>query len=184
MKIFPAGLVDQDIEIFGHDFKAGCLHNGQRKSFQEFPPELVEDLQEKYNNHPTAKKALSHWGIKEEDQLERFTFCMFAGFDHVPDFIDNAGLGAPEYHNHCGQRGDCPYEGKCCSGLVVENGKLSPREIEVAALIGKCYSDKLICFELGISQETLRHHKNSIERKTGVFGKVGIAIVAHKYKLT
>lgn len=183
MENFPAGLFNGHVEIFGHDFKVHCLQNGQKLQFNEFPEDLRNELADKYENHPTAKKSLQEWGIAPEDQLEHFTFCMYAGFDHVADFHEEHGMGAPEYHNHCGKRGDCKYENKCCSGLVVQHGKLTPREIEVAGLIGKCYSDKLICFELEISQDTLRNHKNSIERKAGVFGKVGIAIIAHKYKL-
>lgn len=183
MRIFPAGLIDQEIEIFGQNFKTSCLHGGQTLTFAEFPIKLRKALQKIYDHNSVAQKAMQDWGVQEDDQLERFTFCMYGGYDHIADFTEQEKFSNPEYHNHCGLRGNCKFEGKCCTGLNVANGRLTPREIEVAGLIGKCYSDKAICMEIEIAQDTLRNHKNSIERKAGVYGKVGIAVMAHKNNL-
>lgn len=184
MQALPAGLLDANGEIFGEDFKVWCLLNGERLPFSKFPAELIDALKEKLALDIEAQKSLKSWNIPKADHLERYTFCMYAGFDLVADFNHTHELHEPEYHNQCGIKDTCAHKGKLCTmHLKVKYGKLSPREIQVTRLIGQQYTDRQIAIELGISTETLRNHKNSTERKTGAIGKVGIAVIAHKYRL-
>ncbi|WP_461791701.1 hypothetical protein [Pedobacter sp.] len=161
MQALPPGLLDVNGEIFGENFKVWCLSNGERLCFDDFPPQLLRALEKKMSQDIQATACLIEWKVPEGERLERFTFCMYAGFDLVADFNHTHELHEPEYHNQCGIKDTCPYKGKLCTiHLKVKFGKLSPREIEVTRLIGKEYTDRQIAIELGISVDFVKsnHH--------------------------
>lgn len=56
--------------------------------------------------------------------------------------------------------------------------KLTPREVEVTAMIGKGLKSKLIAKELNISEATVRHHLSSIYGKLGVDDRLNLVIFA------
>lgn len=58
------------------------------------------------------------------------------------------------------------------------NDSLTPREIEVIAMIGKGYKSKMIAEQLSISQATVRHHLSSIYGKLGVDDRLNLMIYA------
>ena len=179
----PPGLFDKAVEFLVHDHEIHCQHDGQRFKYADFPEWIIELIEEDMYNHPKAIKALVDWDITDRDeQIRQYICCRFGGFDNTPDIDENRNISPAEYVQ-CGRRGICKYEGKLCVSIVLPNGNLSKREIEVLTCIGQAKQDKEICYELSIDQSTLRNHKNSIEEKAGVHGKVAMAILAHKYQL-
>lgn len=57
---------------------------------------------------------------------------------------------------------------------------LTPREVEVIAMIGKGLKSKLIARELLISEATVRHHLSSIYGKLGVDDRLNLVIYAYE----
>lgn len=57
-------------------------------------------------------------------------------------------------------------------------GALTPREIEVIAMIGKGLKSKVIADRLSISEATVRHHLSSIYGKLGVDDRLNLVIYA------
>lgn len=58
------------------------------------------------------------------------------------------------------------------------NDSLTPREMEVIAMIGKGFKSKVIAEHLSISQATVRHHLSSIYGKLGVDDRLNLMIYA------
>lgn len=54
--------------------------------------------------------------------------------------------------------------------------KPTPRELEVARLIAREYTDKAIARELHISASTIYNHMQSVRTKLGVCSRIGVAI--------
>lgn len=61
--------------------------------------------------------------------------------------------------------------------------KLSPREREVAALIGEGLSNRKIAERLSISETTVRHHLTSVFAKLGVGDRLELLVYAYRHKL-
>jgi len=179
----PPGLFDKSVEFMVKDHEIYCQHDGQRFIYSEFPAWIIETIKDDMFNHPKALKALVAWDITDQDeQIRQYICCRFGGYDNNPD-ISVDGQVSPAEYVQCGRRGKCAHEGKLCVSIVLDNGVLTKREVEVLVMIGQAKQDKEICSDLAIEQNTLRNHKNSIEEKAGVQGKVAMAILAHKYQL-
>lgn len=58
------------------------------------------------------------------------------------------------------------------------NDSITPREMEVIAMIGKGFKSKVIAEHLSISQATVRHHLSSIYGKLGVDDRLNLMIYA------
>jgi DNA-binding NarL/FixJ family response regulator len=53
---------------------------------------------------------------------------------------------------------------------------LTPREREIAELVGAGRSNKVIAAEAGVSERTVKAHLNAIFRKTGIRNRVQLAL--------
>lgn len=54
--------------------------------------------------------------------------------------------------------------------------KLTPRELEVAALVAEGLSNKLIAQRLGLSDHTAKFHLNNVAKKLGVSTRAEVAV--------
>jgi DNA-binding CsgD family transcriptional regulator len=63
------------------------------------------------------------------------------------------------------------------SGVQQEFG-LSPRERRVVALVGQGYSNKELAQELGISENTAKHHLTSVFDKLSVVNRLELVLFA------
>jgi DNA-binding CsgD family transcriptional regulator len=179
----PPGLMDDSVEFFIHDHEVKALYKGRSWKFDEFPTELVEIIDNDMASHPKAMKALADWDITDpSEQMRQYIACRFGGFDYSPDINGEGIIQVAEYVD-CGRRGKCAYEGKLCSSIVLANGVLTKKEIEVLKLIGQGLLDKEICDSLGIAQDTLRSHKDSLCSKSGLQRKAALSVLAYQYKL-
>jgi DNA-binding NarL/FixJ family response regulator len=61
---------------------------------------------------------------------------------------------------------------------------LTPRELQVAALIAEGCTNKDIAAECGIGEETVKHHLKRIFDKTGVSSRLELAVFAMNHALT
>jgi DNA-binding CsgD family transcriptional regulator len=179
----PPGLMDNSVEFFIYEHEIKCLYKGQVMSFENFPSEVIEIIDNDMAQNPKAMKALLDWDITDDNErMRQYIACRFGGFDNSPDICENGFVQPAEYVD-CGRRGSCDYEGKLCSSIILEFGILTRREIDVLREIGRGLLDKEICDILNIAQDTLRCHKDSICLKSGVQRKAGLSILAYKYKL-
>jgi two-component system, NarL family, nitrate/nitrite response regulator NarL len=60
---------------------------------------------------------------------------------------------------------------------------LTPRELEVMALVATGASNKFIAAQLGLSEETVKHHVTKIFEKTGQSSRVELSLFASHYDL-
>ncbi|RQO65106.1 hypothetical protein DBR40_24865 [Pedobacter sp. KBW01] len=182
-QILPPGLMDNSAEFFIHEHEVKALYKGRVWKFEEFPPELIEIIDNDMASNPKAMKALAEWDITDSgEQMRQYIACRFGGFDNNPDICLDGKVQPAEYVD-CGRRGRCAYEGKLCSSIVLENGTLTKKEIEVLRQIGLGLLDKEICEVLGIAQDTLRSHKDSLCLKSGLQRKAALSVLAYQYKL-
>ncbi len=61
---------------------------------------------------------------------------------------------------------------------------LTPRELEVMALIATGASNRAIALQLNLSEDTIKHHVSSIFEKTGQSSRVELALFATHFGLT
>jgi DNA-binding CsgD family transcriptional regulator len=182
-QVLPPGLLDNATEFFIHEHEIKCLYKGSVLSFKDFPAEVITTIDNDMAANPKAMKALCDWDITDPDErMRQYIACRFGGFDNSPDICADGKIQPAEYVD-CGRRGICAYEGKLCSSIVLANGVLTKREIEVLRQIGLGLLDKEICDILNITQDTLRTHKDNLCLKSGVQRKAGLSILAFQYKL-
>jgi len=155
------------------------LTNGSSLKIDSLPDLLITALSVELKDDLPAQRGLDKLGIVDPDErLLKFFDCNFSSFDRYPDLDLNGNLGKREFIKCC-DRGICPAEGEACRFP----NKLSKKEADVARCIALGYTDAQICYELDIAQDTLRNHKNSIERKINMKGKPAIAAWAVKNKI-
>ena len=181
----PAGLVDNSIEFFIHEHEVKCLYGGKTYTFNEFPQAVIDIVDADMAENPKAMKALLDWDITDfNEQMRQYIACRFGGFDSNPDICNDGKLQPAEYVD-CGRRGKCKYEGKLCTSIVVANGMLTKKEVEVLRLIGSGLLDKEICDQMNppITNDTLRSHKDNISTKAGISRKSEMTALAYKHGL-
>ncbi len=174
-----AGLVDRGVEFFVHQNEIKCTHDGKVYVFDQIPSWIIDIVNTDMLNNPEALRSLASWeNLSEQDYLRQYIYCRFGGIDTDPDIDENGVVHYAEYFD-CGLRGVCKYEGKLCRSIKADvEGYISSREIDVIRLINE--PNKLIADKLNISTETIETHMQNIRNKTGLNGKVEIAIWAVK----
>lgn len=182
-KVTPSVLVDSSVEFFLHNERIYCITNGNRYEFDEFPEWVKEAMNLDMAANPIAIDCLIDWGLEETGpQMKQYIACRQGGYDERPD-IDVNGKVQPSEYVGCGRRGKCKYEGKLCTSLQLSYGTLTRSEIAVLTEIGNCLLDKEIADKLNISEHTVRHHKDSISKKSGLERKPALVGLAFKLGL-
>ncbi len=67
--------------------------------------------------------------------------------------------------------------------LAPTNWRLTPRELEVLALVVSGYANRDIAQKLSVSEDTVKHHITSIFDKTGVSNRLELALFAIHHRL-
>jgi DNA-binding CsgD family transcriptional regulator len=181
-KITP-GLIDASVEFFLHDNEVLCITNGQTYAFSNFPTRVKNIVNEDMVKNTIAVDSLIDWGFEDLDsQMRQYISCRHGGHDTNADIDVDGNIQPSEYVN-CGRRGVCPYEGKICTSIELGNGILTRSEVAVLMQIGLGLLDKEIADLLNISEHTIRHHKDSIARKSGLDRKPALVGLAYQLGL-
>jgi DNA-binding CsgD family transcriptional regulator len=170
----PAGLADEQYEIFINKGELLVLHNGRTTSFDLIP----ERIQDAYLQHMLANKTameslkndFGHTDIKP--MLKQYVMCNFGNFDSVPD-MDKDGTVFPECWD-CGKRGVCPGEGKVCGRIKGPHGVLERVETEIFFLLVSGKSHKEIAAIRGKHIQTIETQLRDIRTKLGCHSSIEV----------
>lgn len=122
------------------------------------------------DRYPIAFKRLSELYSKSEKNrihfeykiIHRLARCNFGEYDQYNYDIDRNGSFQFE-EVRCPLRGECQDEGVICKPQL--DSKLSPRELEILALIAEGLQANDIANELSISVATVNRHRENIKAK-------------------
>ena len=173
MKKLPAGLVDNNLEIFRDDLSVKCLMNGNVCDYFDLPSILRELFQVELLKDKQACKCIREvFKITDFDEMEeRFVWCRYGVLDSTPDWDGiNLTPDAPK----CKNIKDCQGFNIVCRVPAGVNGTLSRSEYLVAQLVGQSLLDKEIADKLDIEVTTVRTHLARIREKLGVNNRLGI----------
>lgn len=172
-------LIDSSEEFFLVGSQKAKLSDGQVTYIEVLPDYFKMLLADKLSIDKVAQKGLDLMEIDDHDRrIEAYFNCNYSSYDGTADVTPSGKLGLPEFVP-CPSRETCKGEGLCCKFPY----NLSRVQVKVAKRVGRGMMDAEICHELGITQNTLRNHKNAIEIKIGMTGKIAIAVFALKYRL-
>jgi len=167
-QILPSGLLDDSIEIFVQGNEVYALTGGRVYPFSEWNERILSTVEADMEKYPEAINCLIELGIEERlASIRQYARCKKGGFDKECDYTEAGDSEITEYWN-CGFRGKCPYEGLLCSNIMVKNGVLSKREIQIIALLYEGMSEKQVAGELNIADGTVAVYKQRIFSKIGI----------------
>lgn len=174
-----AGINDMGAEILKPEVGTLiCTHNRKIWFWPIFPKFVLNTINAAMLKDPEAMRCLINFpGLKPSDFPRQFMECRMGGLDDEPDITPEGEVNYSEYVS-CSKRGVCPFEGKLCLSLKVQNGIISSAEMAVLKLSNEPI--KIIAGRLFITEETVKTHLSAIKRKIGVKDKTGIALFAQK----
>lgn len=98
-------------------------------------------------------------------------------------FLVAVALGVqPSAHNKGEEKGDLPPRPEARSEPVDDLVQLTPREREIAARLLEGKSNKVIAFELGLSENTVKMHLTNIMRKLNVNNRTQVVLLIGKHQ--
>lgn len=151
------GILNKETEFFAVDTnKVNAFHDSKLyKSFQELPENIFSTIRSLMNN-PNASLV----------EMEEYVFEHFGGLDHEPDLDESGKASCTEYmESH--------------DRLELSNGQaITHSELRVLKLA--LLPDKIIADQLFISTTTVLTHWQNMRHKTGLGGKVELAVLATK----
>ncbi len=162
----PAGLVDENVEVFVHGDQLKATYSGRVMDFLSLPVHIINRFYDLLIEDEQAREEfLCHKIMDMGLMLKEYVRCNFGGWDNEPD-LENGSFNR-EYWN-CPYRGECPYNEKICPKLEVKNGSLSRKEIDVIRLIARGLTYDQMGDRLNISPYTAQTHSRNIHKKLGV----------------
>jgi DNA-binding CsgD family transcriptional regulator len=178
----PAGAIDGNFEFFEENGEVYFMNNGHTREFRELDIVHLDELRDDLESHNAALKAMEELGMTNPIyQLKQWAICNFGNFDNKADLTED-GVIIHE-HVNCEKRGTCKFEGIICQPLMVENGTLTLREVQIIKLVAMDLLDKQISDMLGIAFNTMAKHRTNIEKKIGCHSKAGITAYAYQNNL-
>lgn len=172
-------LIDDSKEFFELNNIDYVQSNGLVKAINRLPDEFCQLISKEIEKDRLAQRGFKNLEISDEySKIHMFYHCNYSKYDGVAD-ISSTGILGPREYISCSKRGKCIAEGHICNFP----GGLTKRQIEISKMIARGFSDAQICSDLFIEQNTLRAHKNNIERKIGMTGKVSIGVWATRKKI-
>jgi DNA-binding CsgD family transcriptional regulator len=167
-------LQDGQAEAFVDEFDVLWIANGPK--WTTFESSTLNDLEpfseELYQDHKAQLGLNMMHVFNSINRLEKFIRCRYAGSDNKPD-IDADGTRNPEY-KYCSERSTCFGCGMVCKKPKVQNGHLTFHECEIIALMATDIPDKQVAFSEHLSIHTINNIRRKVQRKLGVYTKLGI----------
>lgn len=151
------GILNKEVEFFAvGPKKVMAFHDGELvKNFHELP-EFIFSIIRSLMSNPNADLV----------QMEEYVFERFGGLDHEPDIDTEGNASCAEYmetHDHV----------ELSNGQAITHSEL--RVLKLALL-----PDKIIADQLFIATTTVLSHWQNMRNKTGLGGKVELAVLATK----
>ncbi len=180
MKNLPAGLTDNNLEVFKHQGKLLALQNGHTIDYFELPEMMREPFQTELIRDKEAFKCLqTQFNLYDSNDIEyQFVCCRYGALDHKPDFD---GIKVTADAPGCNKLMDCQGFNIVCKVPPGPNGILSRSEYMVAKLVGEGKMDKEIADILDIKVPTVRTHISRIHQKLCVNNRIEITLWAQKH---
>ena len=175
----PAGLTDDNIEIFAHNDKVSFTRNGRVFSIRELERHIIRHFMHEMFQNSEARTILRSWCHSAKKMLEQYVFCNYGGFDVTPDFDTKENKSHPEPWN-CGMQDTCEGFGKVCRPIGDNGEKITHKEMQVLRAIASGHPDKWLNDKLGITMNTLASHKKNISRKLKLHSKMEMILFAMK----
>jgi DNA-binding CsgD family transcriptional regulator len=181
--ILPAGLEDENVEIYLHKGELRAIYKGRVMPFKYLPAEFIDNLSAAMMADVRAMKSLIQDMLIVDPvaMLEQYVKCNFGNFDAEPD-VTRDGLIIKECWD-CGVRGECPGEGKVCKRLQGKEGMLTGAETSIFFLVIEGKLDKEISGIMEITIPTVETHLKHIREKLAVNNRIEIMGWAMKRKL-
>lgn len=163
--MIPAGIQPGETEFLEVAYELKALHEGNLKNIEELPSYILAIVDMAIDHK--KRRALTSWMIFDYiGQIKQFLKCNASVADFTPDIKDGVFTG--EYCK-CPFRSKCEFEGKLCSVITAPNGEhLTMSELRITSHIRAGYYDKEIAYACGISENTVKVHKQNIQRKLQV----------------
>lgn len=183
MSKLPAGLFDENIEIFEHEGQAWALYNGKRMPFSDVPSQIYDAFFNEMLSDNEAMKALDTLPDKNfSNRFNKYLLCRYGALNGTPDYNTSTKNFTHEYYN-CGKRENCPFEFKLCDKVKInteKNGEvyLTRKEVEIVKIIASGLTDKEGSDKAKIAHDTFLTHKKNIYSKLGINSNVQLALIA------
>jgi len=162
----PAGLIDNQVEIFSINSAPYTVYKMQVFSFDRTPKHIINKLIDNMKSNPTGESSMARLTGSDDDivKVKQWMICRFGRLDETPD-IDFKGEIQDNEYVPCPLRGECKEEGKGCCLLHV-NAETVITKSEMNVLKEVLLPEKLIAEKLFKSPETIRRHMQTIRTKT------------------
>jgi DNA-binding CsgD family transcriptional regulator len=180
MKIdIPAGLEDQNLEIYRHGNNAHAIFNGKSIDYLKLPDSIREIFQAEIISDKKVFQCLqlSMMITDVEKMEETYVGCRYGAMNFIPDLIN--GKTKSDIPT-CDEIETCPGYGIVCKAPEGPGGRLAKKEFIIGLMISKGMLDKEIADKLGIKIPTIRTHINRIREKLRVNNRIEIALFFHK----
>ena len=176
----PAGIspTDPNIEFVGQPKTKTVLwfRYGNAHAFSTLPNAIYQVLEELFLTDLKAVTLLSAKYFNAADDIKRltelYTYYMYGQLDSTPDVIDGYLQPCENFR-----------ESKDCLSLAFDNKyidingiHLAQRDLKILDMMMDNLPDKVIAYNLGISQSTFDFHKKKLYRKIGVDSKVDFVV--------
>lgn len=169
MCTLPAGLNDDNVEIFRHENNVFGLYKGHKTKYYELPVHIRSIFNLELNLDIKALAALSEMGYYSDDAEEMFVGCRYGNFDNSPDLDLKTGKLTPDSPS-CDKECTCPGFGKVC---LVPCG-LSKKEYSTVRLMATGLQDDEISNVMGLSVSTIRTHLSKVREKLNLNNRAEI----------
>lgn len=167
----PAGLVDNNVELFEHNQELKFLFSGSVYKMPKLSLEAREIALQDMLSNRNAYLKISEWGYVGEEKLNKYLACRCGGFDSVPDINNDIKTLNAEYWD-CPKRNTCDGSGIVCVMPIGPGGKLSHRELDAIKAIMDGTPVKAACEKLNIRFNTFRAYLKSAYKKLGVHSNI------------
>lgn len=175
MSNIPAGLTDNNIEVFNHINKLLALCNGNVVNYSDLPYVLRKPFIFEMKSDAKVMACLKSTFklTKLEDMEEQFVSCRYGALDTAPD-SKNGKLNADA--PNCNKIATCPGFNIICKVPPGPNGTLSRSEFMVAKYVGQGKQDGEIAEQLSIKTPTVRTHLSRIREKLKLNNRIEVSL--------
>jgi len=183
----PAGLIDENVEIFSANGFLKGIYKGKTFDFNKLPTivkiQFVNIYESEKLETPDCEKLIRKlFHCKNyQSELQQFTMCNYGGLDNAADF-NKGSIPEKEYWN-CGKRGKCKGELIVCKPHCIVKNNISLREIEIIKLISHGLQDNEMAIQLNLADSTITTHVRNIRKKLKVNNRGEIIRFAFNYNI-